>query len=502
VIKQTPSLGRILAMTVFALSCFGLVTFLWLAFGGPSPLRPEGYRIQVAFPEAATLAQEADVRISGVNVGKVKTKRLEEGGNRTIAELELDEEFSPVPRNTRAILRQKTLLGETYVELSTGDRSSGILEDGERLANSQVEPTVELDEIFGAFDEPTRRAFQQWIDGLAKASAGEAPEDLNDAFGNFAPFAADGAELLRVLDEQETAVQELFRNTGRVFAAINEREGALRQLIVNSNNTFEATASRDEALAETFQVFPVFLDEAKATLARLEEFSRDTHPLVNDLKAPADDLGPTVRDLGDLAPDLENLFRNLPPLIRSSRRSVPQMERVLEEAEPLFEEMHPFFEELNPILSYFNFHQATLAGFISNAAPDLSGDFGGDRYQVNVGITESTSFTRHLKRPASERGNAYLQPNALQRAIALGTLESFDCSPAGGEVRDAQDAEGALPLQKDSLKRAPCLVAPPSMYNGKQFVGLESGRAPNRRAPGFRDGTTPAADPNPADPLN
>jgi phospholipid/cholesterol/gamma-HCH transport system substrate-binding protein len=502
VIKQSPSLGRMVAMAVFALSCIGLVLFLWLAFGGSIPLRPEGYRIQAAFPEAATLAEEADVRISGVNVGKVKTKRLDKGGNRTIAELELDEAFAPVPRNTRAILRQKTLLGETYVELSTGDRSTGVLEDGDRLPNAQIEPTVELDEIFGAFDKPTRTAFQQWVEGLAKASDGEAPQDLNDAFGNLAPFATDGARLLEVLDEQETAVHELFRNTGRVFAAINEREGALRELIVNSNNTFEAAASRDEALAETLSIFPVFLDESRVTLARLEEFSRDTRPLVNDLKAPADDLGPTVRDLGDLAPDLENLFRDLPPLIASSRRSVPALERVLEEAEPLVEEMHPFFEELGPILSYFNFHQATLAGFISNAAPDLSGDFGGDRYQVNVGITESTSFTRHMKRPDSERGNAYLQPNALQRAIALGTVESFDCAPAGGERPDPEDAEGLPPLLKDSRKRAPCLVAPPSMYNGKQFAGLESGQTPMRRAPGFREGNKPAVDPNPTDPLN
>jgi phospholipid/cholesterol/gamma-HCH transport system substrate-binding protein len=498
VIKKTPSLARIVAMIAFALSCFAIVMFLWITFGGPIPLQPEGYRVQVAFPEAATLAEEADVRISGVNVGKVKTKRLDKGGARTIAEIELDGEFAPIPRDTRAILRQKTLLGETYVELSTGDRSSGMLEDGERLRDSQVESTVELDEIFSAFDESTRRAFQQWVKGLAKASEGQAPEDLNDAFGNLAPFATDGAELLRVLDEQETAVHELFRNTGQVFEAINEREGALRQLIVNSNNTFEATASRDEALAETFKIFPVFLDESKVTLARLEDFSRDTRPLVNDLKAPADDLGPTVRDLGDLAPDLENLFRDLPPLIAASRRSVPEMERVLEEAEPLFEEMHPFFQELNPILSYFNFHQATLAGFISNAAPDLSGDFGGDRYQVNVGIIEPTGFVRHTKTPDSERGNAYLQPNALQRAIALGTFESFSCP--GGERPNAEDAERADPLRKDSLKRAPCLVAPGSMYNGRQFVGLERGKAPFRRAPGFREGSKPAVDPNPASP--
>ena len=499
-IKKTPSLGRIVAMIAFALSCFGILMFLWITFGGPIPLQPKGYRVQVAFPEAATLAEEADVRISGVNVGKVKAKRLDEGGARTIAEIELDEEFAPIPRDTRAILRQKTLLGETYVELSTGDRSSRMLEDGDRLADSQVEETVELDEIFSAFDEPTRRAFQQWVKGLAKASDGQAPEDLNDAFGNFAPFATDGAELLRVLDEQETAVHELIRNTGQVFEAINEREGALRQLIVNSNNTFEATASRDEALAETFQIFPVFLDESRVTLERLETFSRDTRPLVNDLKAPADDLAPTVRDLGDLAPDLENLFRDLPPLIRASRRSVPELERVLEEAEPLFEEMHPFFEQLNPILSYFNFHQATLAGFISNAAPDLSGDFGGDRYQVNVGITESTSFTRHTKRPDSERGNAYMQPNALQRAIALGTIESFDCP--GGARPNAEDAESANPLQKENLKRPPCLIAPASMYNGKQFVLLEEGQAPNQRPPGFREGTAPAVDPNPSNPLD
>ena len=102
----------------------------------------------------------------------------------------------------------------------------------------------------------------------------------------------DGAKLMQVLDEQNVAVHNLVRNTGRVFGAINERRGALRELIVNSKRVFEATASRDKALAETFSIFPTFLDESKATMARLEDFSRNTHPLVNDLKGPADDLGP------------------------------------------------------------------------------------------------------------------------------------------------------------------------------------------------------------------
>ena len=59
-------------MVAFSLSCFGILLFLWLSFGGSVPLRPKGYRVNVAFPEATQLAQEAEVRISGVKVGQVR----------------------------------------------------------------------------------------------------------------------------------------------------------------------------------------------------------------------------------------------------------------------------------------------------------------------------------------------------------------------------------------------------------------------------------------------
>ena len=54
--KAAPSLPRILIMVVFALSCFGLLLFLWLSFGGPVPLKPKPYELTVPFPEATTLA--------------------------------------------------------------------------------------------------------------------------------------------------------------------------------------------------------------------------------------------------------------------------------------------------------------------------------------------------------------------------------------------------------------------------------------------------------------
>ena len=78
-------------MVLFALSCFGLLLFLWLTFGGPIPLKPKGYQFKVAFPEATQLGLEADVRVAGVSVGKVRDKTLDPAHpNRTVATIELD----------------------------------------------------------------------------------------------------------------------------------------------------------------------------------------------------------------------------------------------------------------------------------------------------------------------------------------------------------------------------------------------------------------------------
>ena len=129
--KQAPSLGRILVAVGFTLSCFGLILFLWIAFGGPIPLKPESYRITAYFPEGTQLAIESDVRIGGVSVGKVKTIELAppdkrvDGLDTTEAVIEIQPEFAPISDNARAILRQKTLLGETYVELTSGDEPGG-----------------------------------------------------------------------------------------------------------------------------------------------------------------------------------------------------------------------------------------------------------------------------------------------------------------------------------------------------------------------------------------
>ena len=496
--KETPSAGRLAAMAVFSLTCFGLLLFLWLSFGGPVPLKPKPYELKVPFPEATTLAEQADVRIAGVNVGKVQKKELDKGGSRTTVTINIEEKFAPIPKDTRAMLRQKTLLGETYVELTPGRRSAPKLQDGGELGIGQVEPTVELDEILRIFSPEGRDAFRDWIRSSARQIEGRS-QDLNFALANLAGFAEDGAGVLRVLDDQRTAVRRLVRNTGVVFGALNERDGQLRQLIENSEATFSATAEQQENLARIFEIFPTFLAESRLTLARLQGFARNTRPLIRDLKPVADDLGPTVRDLSILGPDLENLFRRLDPNIDAAPENLPQAERFLRGARPLFTALHGFLPELNPIMSYANFMQDPIAHFFVNGgaatqyklAPGQNPNV--PRYMLGfAGAINADSLSLSAgNRPTRDRGNAYITANTYRRAAKFGIPESFDCRP------DHPNGDGVTPGsvgRRDPVDQAgselpPCFVMPGTLWDGNQYPRLERGKAPIVKAPFGLEGT-------------
>jgi virulence factor Mce-like protein len=359
--KQAPTVTRILIAVGFTLSCFGLILFLWLAFGGPIPLKPESYRFTVPFQEATQLAQESDVRISGVSVGKVKAIELSEDGSAD-ATIELEPRFAPIPSDTRAQLRQKTLLGETYVELTPGTKDGAAqlglteseggadpLPEGGSLPAASVSDSVQLDEIFRAFDEPTRAAFQAWMQGQAAAFRGRG-DDVSVALASLEPFAEEANDALRVLDTQSSATQRLVRDGGEVFEALSERQGQLRGLIENSDRVFATTAARDQELREAFQIFPTFLRESRATLLRLERFAHDTDPLVIQLRPAARELTPTLIDLGNLAPDLEAFFKGFGDTISAGRNGLPATRRLLnQDLPPLLTRLDPYLQDFNSI---------------------------------------------------------------------------------------------------------------------------------------------------------
>ena len=414
-IKQAPTPARLIAMAAFTLSCVGLLLFLWLSFGGTIPLKPQGYRVHVLMPEAANLAQEADVRISGVPVGKVKTKSVDTQASATDVVLEIDHKYAPIPKDTKAILRQKTLLGETYVELAPGDKSSGTIPDGGEIPKMQVAPTVELDEIFRGFNERTRLAFQRWMIEQGRAFKAHG-QDLNDALGNLAPFAEDTNTVLQILNDDQVDVRRLIRNTGDVFGAITERRGQLRELITNSNRVFETLAQRDQELQDTFRVLPTFLDESRKTLTRVTAFANNTNPLVTQLRPAARELSPTLLKLETLAPDLRALFRDIDPLVDVSKKGLPATSDFLNELRPLLDQTDPLLRNLNPMLKWIGLYKHELTAFFSNdVAATQASSLGADQksqlhYLRTTNPLNPENLAIYPHRIASNRNNPYTRP--------------------------------------------------------------------------------------------
>ena len=537
--KQAPSIGRILVAAGFTLSCFGLILFLWIAFGGPTPLKAKSYRITAYFPEATQLAVESDVRIGGVSVGKVKEIGLApsdqrvEGYDTTEATIEIEPQFAPISSDARAILRQKTLLGETYVELTSGTEPEDVgqadappvalgassnatdaeaeavepISEGGELAVSRTRNATQIDEIFNALDDETRDAFQRWQENVAGAISGRG-QDVNDALGNLGPFATDASEILAALNRQKVALKGLVRDTGTVFAALSERDQELAGAIVGSERTFGALADSDEALAESFQILPTFQRETRATLLALDDFQVNARPLVQKLLPVANDISPTLRSVRQLSPNLEDLFRDLGPLIKAGRRGIPALGRFLgpEGLRPMLNSLAPVLGNVAPAVSYLREYKKTITDFLavpgfglSNTLPETAAPQGSPNgqdtartYLKQLGYLSSETLSIWGTRLPTNRGNAYPAPDYLanQMAATGGIFGNFDCkntdySPDPTGLEDQPEDEtpvgylepaassGAVGDQDATF--APCFIQP-----APDFFG--DGRAPNLMA--------------------
>jgi phospholipid/cholesterol/gamma-HCH transport system substrate-binding protein len=453
--KTPPTLPKLATMVVFALSCFAIVLFTWRSFGGPSPLAAKRYTFHADFAEASQLSDTADVRVSGVSVGRVN--HTEQLGLRTRATIQIDARYAPIPRDTRAILRQKTLLGETYVDMTPGDPRSGTVPDGGQLPTSQIRSTVELDEITRALDAPTRHDLQRVVEALGQATGTHGAE-LSDTLGNLRPFTGDTTQLLDVLDAQHAAVRQLVRDSGVVFGALGRRQGELTGLVRSGDRVLSTTARRNHDLAAAVRILPTTLAELRPTLLEVQTVTSHAAPLVRELRPAARALGPTLVDASALAPDLRGLFDDVDRTTALAHTALPSLTRIVNAAHPVFRILVPTLQQALPVVQYLGVYKEEVVTAIANLAAATEGaeQPGAGRPPLHY-IRALVPFTAEGllvedKRFGTNRHNPYMAPLGMNK-LAQG-LDSFDCSNTG----NPGSGEPA----------PPCRVQQPLLFEGRR----------------------------------
>jgi phospholipid/cholesterol/gamma-HCH transport system substrate-binding protein len=439
--KRAPTLANILVIVLFALSCFGLLLFLWESFGGPVPLKPKGYRFTVAFPRTLALAEQSDVRISGVNVGHVISLKYDRDG-RAHASIEIASKYAPIPSNMHAILRQKTLLGETYVQLKPEGAGAPVLSDGAQLPNGQVEASVTLDDILATLTPQTRKSFQVWMQSLAEGLGGRG-EEINASFATIQPFVEDANKLTTVAASQEGALRATIHNTGVVFDALTAREGQFRGLISNGERTFHAAAEASQAFAEAFRELPAFERNSETALRSLDRFATDTVPLYDQLRPFEEQLTPLLRAVKPFTPPFNSLLTSLGPLTKAAKTGLPAVKKQLDLTTPLLAALSPVLHNFNPFFQYTSQYVPELQALFANATAatqthekNKNIPRGPQQHFLKaMQVLSPEGLAVYQQRIGTNRGNAYPLPGSFSAlASGLSVFSSASCANSAPAV--------------------------------------------------------------------
>ena len=432
--KRAPTLGNMLVIILFALSCFGLLLFLWESFGGPVPLKPKGYRMTIAFPQGLALAEQSDVRISGVNIGHVVAIKHDKEG-RTHATLEIAGRYAPIRSDMHAILRQKTLLGETYVQLIPESRTARYLPDNGQLPNGQVERAVTLDGLLEAFDPKTRAAWKIWQQALAEGINGRG-EEINASLADLQPFAEHANTLVGILASQEGALRAVIHNTGVVFNALAGRDRQLESLIVNGEHTFPAAAEQSQAWANTWRALPTFERRSTVALKEIDKFAVVATPFLEEFQPTERALSPLLAAAEPFVPQFNGFLSSLGPLTRAAKRGLPDTKKYLDLTVPLLENFRPVLHNLDPFFQELSAYGPELEAFFANftAATQVHGSNtntpgGPPEHQLRtMNVMSPESLALYPLRVGTNRANPYFKSGAFHSLSGLQVFSTSNCS--------------------------------------------------------------------------
>jgi len=446
VVTQAPKRSSVAIALAFVLSCILLITFVWVQFGGTIPFAAQGYRIKAVFNETGLLVPNADVRIAGVNIGKVTTVQAQ--GTHSLVTMDIGSQYAPVPADTRAILRAKTLLGEGYIELSTGNRAGPKLPDGGTIPVSQVAQTQALDQVLNSFTAPLRSDLQTLLIGTGKALNGRG-EDLNDAFGNFDPAASELQAIVGVLQQQQGNLQSLINNSATVLNTVTDRGADIRDLIDTGNTVFAATAAENHSLRDTVQALPSFLHQLKASLGVINTTMQLAKPSLDALTPVAPLFKPALEGLSNAAGPLVGLLKQAPATLRIALTSLPDIGKFLTDLRPTVNTLLPAAEQLVPMINIAADYKSTIVDSMVQLAAMLQAETTADTTQNVAGTPAGTahylraefsfgpdSFWGATKPSPLERSSPYYAPGELSQ-ISSGALEAATCagaSTASGNV--------------------------------------------------------------------
>lgn len=436
--KVNNMFGKLLVLGVVCGGALLILIYYYGAAGGRLPTQANRYTMH-AKVEPQQLLKHADVRAAGVKIGEVVGVKAD--GARSDITMDLEKDIAPVFNDAKVLVRQKTLVGENYVEITRGTPSAGELPDGGTLPDSANQEAVPIDKILNSLDPDTRKAISTNLRSLGAGFAGRG-RDLNALLGDLAPLTAKGTQVTDILNAQNGQVGDIIAQGNTVFRALADRRADLTSLLKAAKTTAVAVAQRDGQLKSAFAEFPSTLQQAQSSVQKLSAFSGRAIPVVRDTRLALADLTPVLQDLGPTATQTNKIFDELPAFTKRADPLLTQLRSFSSAATPTFPALEAVLRQVNPMLTYL----APYNRDITNMFQVFGSNVFWDKYG---GIGRCTC-------PAGEHSFANFSPAMLQAAnvvLKSGFVTPFENThndmyrkPGLGAKAGLEDFDGKLPV--------------------------------------------------------
>lgn len=295
----------LVGLFVLGLATTFIMTILWLG-SGSAGTRFNTYLV-LTTDSVGGLSRDGVVKYRGVDVGHVRSIRLDPADTERVR-LELDiQEGTPIKQDTVATLDVHGLTGLAYINLEGGSRESPPLPPRDRPPYPQIQS---LPSVWGHFDNNIGRL----LENLVTAS-----EQLNTWLGS------ENRELLiRTLEHLEELSGTLAQQSVQLESTLQDLATSMRNVRRSSEQApalveqLTRTAQAFERMAATYEKTGTHLD--KVIGARDRELQRFTSNSLPEASAMITDLRQTAANLLVLS---DRLKRDPGVLLRGASPGIP-----------------------------------------------------------------------------------------------------------------------------------------------------------------------------------
>lgn len=426
--------GHVVASIIAITFTIAVVGFLYVRSGGVSATEPD-YRIRAVVPTTSALGVRSRVTMAGIEVGRVRS--VERRGAGAVVELSVDDDHAPVPVDTRARLRLRTLVGEKYVELIPG-RSSRTLPDEGTLPLEQADEYVEVDEILSELRGTTRDRAREALQSLGVA-VGARGEDLNELLEGASGMVTVGEPVVKDLAAQRRHITRLVANLGDLGGQVGDRGVALETLAEQMEATFTALGRRDDALRSVVEQLPGTLDRVRTTSTTLRRASTVGTPVLGRLATAVNGLSGTPALLRPAAVEGRKAVVALGAAAPGLERVLGSVQKLSGPATGTLAKLRTVFCELNPLVRYVSRYDRELVSVISGLGSAVNTyDANGHIARLGAGVG-TNSLIGGVPPEVTRAKQTLLDAGIVQKINLLG----YNPYPEPGQVNENKVGRGS-----------------------------------------------------------